>query len=131
MVSTHPNCLAETETQTERTQPPWVDVYTKTILLKAESKLNHPDISWESNAASCKQSMGPLQCLEDSVLVQVWARNEYLLDLGLTSGDEIIKGVKMDDSLGCNNLALIEFVISWSTVKTLNIERVKFQLFRG
>lgn len=78
--------------------------------------------------------MGPLQYVEESFLVQVWdktTRNEWFLDLVLTNGDELIKGVKTGDSLGCNNLALIDFVISRSTVKTMNIERVKFQLFRG
>lgn len=54
-----------------------------------------------------------------------------MLDLVLTNGDDLIKGVKTGGRLGCNNLALIEFVISRSKIKTLNTERVKFQLVRG
>lgn len=54
-----------------------------------------------------------------------------MLDLVLTSGDELIKGVKIGGRLGCNNLALIEFVVFRSKVKILNIERVEFQLFNG
>lgn len=54
-----------------------------------------------------------------------------MLDLVLINGDEFIKGVKIGGRLGCNNLALIEFVIFRSKVKILNIERVKFQLIGG
>lgn len=54
-----------------------------------------------------------------------------MLHLVLINGDEFIKGVKIGGRLGCNNLALIEFVIFRSKVKILNIERVKFQLFGG
>lgn len=78
--------------------------------------------------------MGLLQCVEDNFLVQVLdkaTRSEELLDLELTNVDELIKGVKIGGRLGCSHLALIEFVISRSKVKTLNIERGKFQLFRG
>ncbi|KAF4803652.1 hypothetical protein TURU_014342 [Turdus rufiventris] len=63
-------------------------------------------------------------------------RGEALLDLVLTAADEPIKEVKTGGSLGCSNRALIEFVISRivtlvrSKVKTLNLARENFQLFK-
>lgn len=72
--------------------------------------------------------------MEDGFLVQVLdktMRNEELLDRVLANVDQLIKGVKIDGKLGCSNLALIEFVISRSKVKTLKTERLMFQLFRG
>lgn len=58
-------------------------------------------------------------------------RNEELLDRVLANVDQLVKGVEIGDRLGCSNLALIEFVISRSKVKTLKTERLMFQLFRG
>jgi len=49
---------------------------------------NHPDICWENNTASCKQSRGLLKSIDDNFLVQVlnrFTRDEVLLDMGLTS----------------------------------------------
>jgi len=38
-------------------------------------------------------------------------RAEVLLDLALTSVEEIVKEVKIRGSMGCSNCTLVEFVI--------------------
>ena len=59
-----------------------------------------------------------------------------LLDLVLTSAEELIKEVKIGGSLSCSDYALVEFVISRymglakSKVRTLNFRKANFQLFK-
>lgn len=64
--------------------------------------------------ASCEQSRRVLECTGDNFLVQVVDRptREVLLDLVLTSVDELIKRVQIGGGLGCYNCSLVEFVIS-------------------
>jgi len=57
-----------------------------------------------------------------------------LLDLVFTNVEEIVKGIKIGGSLGCNDHALVEFVLlrnvglAKSRVGTLNFRIVKFRL---
>jgi len=56
------------------------------------------DICWENNMVSCKQSRRLLECINDNFLVHILdrlTRGEALLDLVLTSVDEVIKEVKI------------------------------------
>jgi len=87
---------------------------------------------------SFKQSNNLLKSIEDNILVQALdrpTRGEVLLNLVLTSTEEIINKVKIRGSLGCNDHALVEFLISRNmgrtkiAVRTVNFRRVKFQLF--
>jgi len=63
-------------------------------------------------------------------------RIEVLLDLVLTDMEEIIKEVKIGDSLGCSDHALVEFMISRNVglakcgVRTPNFRRVNSRLFK-
>lgn len=56
--------------------------------------------------------------------------------LVLTSGDELIKAIRIGGSLGCSDQALVESVISRSVslvrnkVKTLSFARGNFLLFK-
>ena len=58
-----------------------------------------------------------------------------MLDLLLTSAEEIIKGIKIGGSLGCS--ALVEFVIlrnvdlTKSGIRNLNFGRANFRLFKA
>jgi len=101
---------------------------------------NHPDICWKSGTASCKQSRRLSECVKDNFLIQVrdkLTRGEKLLDLFLTNTDELIRKVMIDGSLGCNEHALVEFMIfsdmgqGKSRVKTLNFRRVEFSVVQG
>lgn len=53
-----------------------------------------------------------------------------LLNPMLTNAQEIIKSIKIRSSLGYSNLALVEFVIFWQRVRTLNFRRANFKLFK-
>jgi len=56
------------------------------------------DICWENNMVSCKQSRRLMECINDNFLVHILdrlTRGEALLDLVLTSVDEVIKEVKI------------------------------------
>lgn len=56
--------------------------------------LNHLDVYWESNTASCKQTRSLLECSENNFLVQILdklARERALLDLVLISAEELKK----------------------------------------
>lgn len=77
--------------------------------------------------------------IDDNFLVQVVdrpTRVEALLDLLLTSAEEMIKGVNAGDSLGCSDHALVEFMISRNVglakcgVRTPNFRRVNSRLFK-
>ena len=80
-----------------------------------------------------------LECVDDNFLVQVLdrpARGEMWLDVVLPSAEEIIKGIKSEDSIGCSSRARVEVGISRnmglakSGVRTLNLERANFRLFK-
>ena len=97
---------------------------------------NHPDICWKDHTVSCKRSRRLVESIDDNFLVQVMdrpTRGEVLLDLLLTSVEEISKGVNTGGSLGCSDHALVEFVISRdvglakSGVRTLNFGRANFK----
>lgn len=79
-------------------------------------------------------------CIENNFLTQVTEspnRREPLLDLLVTNAEELIGEVKTGGILFCSDHALVESMISRdigqvnSIVKTLNIEKVKFQFFKG
>ena len=100
---------------------------------------SHPDISWENNVMTCKQSRRLLESIADNLLVHMLdrtTRSEALLDVVLSNTGEIIIGVKIGHSLGCSDHALVGFVISGnvglakSGVRTLNFRRANFRLFK-
>lgn len=77
-------------------------------------ELKPPDICWESGTGNCKQSRKVRECAEDNFLVQVTespTSGEALLDLLLTSAEELFGEVKSGGRLGCSNHALVEFSI--------------------
>jgi len=104
------------------------------LVLKGD--FNHPDICWEKNTVSCKQSRRLVESTEYNFLVRILDRNEMLLDLVLSNVEESIKEVKTGGSLGCSGHALIEFVILRnmghvrSGTRTLNCRRANFRLFK-
>jgi len=65
------------------------------------------------------------------------SRAEVLLDLVLTSVEEIIEDIKIGGNPGCSDHALVVFMIlrnvslAKSGVRTLNFRRVNFRLFQG
>lgn len=101
---------------------------------------SQPDICWKRGTARCKQSRSFLECVEDNFLIQTidhLTRGELLLDLLLTNTDELIREVKTGGILGCSDHALLELMISRDIgqakriVKTLNLRKENFQLFKG
>ena len=101
---------------------------------------SHPDICWKSGTTSCKQSRRLLERVKDNFLIQVidsLTRREALLDLFLTTMEQLIRDVKIGGSLGCSCDALVEFTIlrdmghMKSRVRTLSFRRMNFQLFKG
>ena len=67
---------------------------------------NHVDVCWESNTVSCKQSRRLLASVEVTSLVQISdgpTRDETLLDLVLTSAEEIIKEARAVATMFCLN----------------------------
>ena len=100
---------------------------------------NHPDICWKSNTASCRQSSRFLECIEDNFLSQVIStptRGDAILDLVVTNASELVGDVNIRGSLGCRDHALVELMllretgITKSIVRTLNVRRANFQLFK-
>lgn len=99
---------------------------------------NHPGICWKSNAAACKQSRRLLEHIKGTFQIQVLhkpMREDALVDLVLTSGNELITRVKMEAAwaavsmpwLGCG---LKKHGCAKSKVRTLNFKTVNFQLFK-
>ena len=76
-----------------------------------------------------------MMCIKDKFLVWV-TRGEALLDLVLTSEDELIREVETGGSLGCSNQALVKLVIlrkmglAKSKVRTLNFRRADLWLLK-
>lgn len=72
-------------------------------------------------------------------LIRYWTDQivEELLDLVLSSVEELIKEVKTGGTLGCSDHALLEFVVSGnkvlvrSRVGTLNFRKVNVRLFKN
>jgi len=100
---------------------------------------NHPDISWKSSTASCRQSRRLLECIKDNFLIQVTespTRADAILDLLVTSASKLISDIKIGSSLGCSDHALVEFTVlrdtgqSKTKVRTLNFRKANFQLFK-
>ena len=98
---------------------------------------NHPDICWDSGMAGGRQSKRFLESVEDNFLVKVIdgsTQAEALLDLVLTNEEESIRDVKIGDSLGCSDHALVEFVIlknaglAKNRARTLCFRRANFWL---
>ena len=88
---------------------------------------------------SCKRSRRFLQPANRNFLVQVLDRltqGEELLDSVFSSAEKIVKDIRIRGSLGCNNHALVEFMISRnadltkSGVRTPNFRRVNLRLFK-
>lgn len=101
-------------------------------------KVNHLDICWKSNIASCKQSWTTLECFEDNLIhdIEKPTTREMLLDLSYTNMKEIIRHVKTGGILGCSDQALVEFTTLRdmgqikSRVRTLNFRRADFHLLK-
>lgn len=73
---------------------------------------NHLHVCWESGTADCKQSRRLLKCVRTtswSILVLDKPTGEaVLLDLVLTSVDELIREIKTGVSLGCRDHTLVK-----------------------
>ena len=105
------------------------------LLAGSHHNFSQPDTCWENTSLSCKQSKILLESFVDNFLVPVLdisTRREALLDLMLTSAEQIIKEVKIGSSLACSNHSMAEFVIlrnmdvSKSRDRTLNFRGVNF-----
>ena len=73
---------------------------------------NHPDICWKRSIVSCKQHRGLLECSVDNLLSQVTdspARGDAILDLLLTSINELIGDIRIGGCLGSSDHAVAEF----------------------
>lgn len=93
---------------------------------------------WWLRSTSCLVKGRLLECTEDSLLVQVSdkpPRGEALIDMVLTSANDLIKEVKIGGSMSCTHHVLVEFVILWNTglarsrIRTLSFKGLKFYLF--
>lgn len=102
--------------------------------------LQPPDICLKSSTVNCKHSSKILKCIKDSFLVEMMkspTRREALLDLLLANVKELIVEVKHKGSPGCSDHTLMEFSPlrgrGWvkSKVRTLNLRKANFQLFRS
>lgn len=85
---------------------------------------NHPDACWKSSTSGWRL----LECIEDNFLVQALdkaSRGLALLDLALTSAEDLIKVVKTGGSLGCIEHTLVDFMKNMILAKT-NVSNVKF-----
>ena len=80
-----------------------------------------------------------LECIKDNFLGQVLdspTRGDALLDVLVTNASKLIRDVKIGDSLGCSDHALVEFTVlrdmgqMKNKVKTLNFRKANFQLFK-
>lgn len=72
--------------------------------LMSMGNFNHMTFCWESNMALCKQSRMLMECVEENFLVlYIPTRDEALLDLVLSSAEELIREGKIGSSLGCND----------------------------
>ena len=68
----------------------------------------HLDICWEDNMASFNRSQTLLESIDDNFLIQVVNRSTrggVLLDLVLSTVEEIIKDIKIRGSPGCSDHA--------------------------
>ena len=101
---------------------------------------NHPNICWVSSMARHVWSRWFLQYAEDNFLTQVVEAlmgQEVLLDLVLPNKDELVRDVKVGDSLVCSNHEIMEFKIlrerckAKSRIAALDFGRANFGLFRG
>ena len=75
---------------------------------------NHPIICWKNSTASCRQSRRLLECIEDNFLSQVIdipTRGNAILDLLVINARELMGDVKIRASLGCSDIALVEFTV--------------------
>lgn len=89
---------------------------------------NHPDACWKSSKSGYKQYRRLLECIQNNFLVQALdkaSRGLALLDLVLTSVEDLIKVVKTGGSLGCIDHTLVDFMKNMILVKS-NVSNVKF-----
>lgn len=83
----------------------------QTLILLGD--FNQPDQT-SHLTVRCKQSRRLLETISNDFLVQVSdrsARGEALLDLMLTSVEEVVKDIKIRGSTSCSGHALVEFMI--------------------
>ena len=87
----------------------------------------------------CRQSRRLLEFVEDNFLSQAIedpTRGDAILDLLLTSANELIGDIRIGGCLGCSKHAMIEFMLQRdmrqgkSKIRKLNFRKAKFQLFR-
>jgi len=88
---------------------------------------------------SCRQSRRLLECIEDNFLSQVVGsptKGNVILDLLLTSANELIVDIRIGDCPGCSDHAMVEVMLQRdmgqvkSKIKKLNFRKANFQLFR-
>jgi len=78
----------------------------------AAGGFSHHDICWKSSTVNCRPSRRLVECIKDNFLSHVIdspTRGDELLDLLVINAKELIRDVKIGDSLGCSDLALVEF----------------------
>ena len=94
---------------------------------------------WKSNTASCRQFKRLLECTEDSFLSQVidgLTRGDIVLDLLLSSVNELFGDIRIGGCLDCSDHAMVEFMFQRdlrqvkSKIGKRNFRKAEFQLFR-
>lgn len=75
---------------------------------------NHGDIRWRDNTAGHEQSLRFLECVNDNFVIQVIeepAREGAMLGFVLTSREQLMGNVVLQDSLGCSGHEMVEFEV--------------------
>ncbi|GAB0175916.1 mitochondrial enolase superfamily member 1 [Grus japonensis] len=100
---------------------------------------NHPNICWKGNTSRHAQCRRFLHSIDDSFLTQVVeepTRRGVLLDLVLTSREELVEDMKAGGSLVCSDHEMVEFRILCGRsraiirITTLDFRRANFGLLK-
>lgn len=73
---------------------------------------NQPNVCWRDNTAGHKHSRRLLKCVDDGFLLQVIeepTRRGALLNLVLSSKEELMGNVNLKGSVGCSDHEVVEF----------------------
>ncbi|PKU43200.1 glycerol kinase [Limosa lapponica baueri] len=108
--------------------------HSQTLVLMGD--FNHPDICWRANTVGHKKARKFLECVSYNFLqmVEELMRRGAVLDLVLTSKEELVGYVKLKGSLGCNDHEMVESKILRaarrvsSKLTTLDFRRADFGL---
>ena len=87
----------------------------------------------------CRQSRRLLEFVEDNFLSQAIedpTRGDAILDLLLTSANELIGNIRIGGCLGCSDHGMVEFILqremrrAKNKIRMINFRKTEFQLFR-